>query len=136
VRSGPEDVWDPGTLGCGAPASWWDAFVTWLHFWRVFSNFFTDRKSVILGVWAAPVAPDTLPKGGGLRPPTFWEGPPAPRRRPDPKDDRFPILKQFNNFIATQSAATARQCLAARLFRLLSSALGPRAGLRGHLRQV
>ena len=26
-----------------------------------------DRKSVILGVWATPGAPETLPKGGGLR---------------------------------------------------------------------
>ncbi len=32
-----------------------------------FSICFKDRKSVMLGVWAAPEAPETLPKGGGLR---------------------------------------------------------------------
>jgi hypothetical protein len=32
---------------------------------------FKGRKSVILGVGAAPGAPETLPKGGGLRPPPF-----------------------------------------------------------------
>ncbi len=30
-----------------------------------------DRKPAILGVWASPGAPETLPKGGGLRPPPF-----------------------------------------------------------------
>ncbi len=34
-------------------------------------QFFKDRNSVILGVWAAPGAPETLAKGGGLRPPPF-----------------------------------------------------------------
>ncbi len=29
------------------------------------------RKSSIFGVWAAPAAPKTIPKGGGLRPPPF-----------------------------------------------------------------
>ncbi len=28
-------------------------------------KFVKDRKSVILGVWAAPEAQETLPKGGG-----------------------------------------------------------------------
>ncbi len=32
-------------------------------------QFFKDRKSVILEVWAAPGAPETLPQGGGLSPP-------------------------------------------------------------------
>ncbi len=30
-----------------------------------------DRKSVIFGVWAAPGAPETRPKGGGRSPPPF-----------------------------------------------------------------
>ena len=34
-------------------------------------QFVEDRKSVILGVWAAPGAPETLPKGGGRSPPPF-----------------------------------------------------------------
>ncbi len=34
-------------------------------------HFFKDRKSVILGVWAAPGAPEALPKVGGSSPPTF-----------------------------------------------------------------
>ncbi len=32
---------------------------------------FKGRKSVILGVWAAPGARETIPLGGGLRPPPF-----------------------------------------------------------------
>ncbi len=39
--------------------------------WEGGFQFFKDRKSVILGVWAAPGAPEALPKGGGLRPPFF-----------------------------------------------------------------
>ena len=39
-------------------------------------------------------------------PPTFWNGLPGPRGRPDPQNDRFPILKKLNEFIAAQSAAT------------------------------
>ena len=98
-------------------------------------HFFKDRKSVILEVWAAPGALEALPKGGGLRPlpfarvsgapgareallkggailgvwaspPTFWEGLPCPRGRPDPQNGRSPILIFFQNFIAIQSAAT------------------------------
>ncbi len=34
-------------------------------------QFFKDRKSAILGVWAAPGAPETIPLGGWLRPPPF-----------------------------------------------------------------
>ncbi len=34
-------------------------------------EFFKDWTSFILGVWAAPGAPETLAKGGGLRPPPF-----------------------------------------------------------------
>ncbi len=35
------------------------------------STFLRGRKSVIFEVWAAPVALETLQKGGGLRPPPF-----------------------------------------------------------------
>ncbi len=37
--------------------------------WHFVFSFFSDRKSAIFGVWAAPGAPETLAKGGGLRPP-------------------------------------------------------------------
>ena len=48
---------------------------------------FTDRKSAILGVWAAPGAPGTLPEGGGLRSPPFGRvsgAPGAPGAPGDP----------------------------------------------------
>ena len=32
-------------------------------------GFGAGRQSTILGVWAAPAAQKTIPKGGGLRPP-------------------------------------------------------------------
>ena len=35
--------------------------------WEVIFNFLKDRKSVILGVWAAPGAPETSPLGGKRR---------------------------------------------------------------------
>ncbi len=78
--------------------------VAWLYFGWEFC-FFMGRKSVILGVWAAPGAPETLPKGGGLRPPPFARVSKGPRGRPDPQNDRFPTLKTFSNFIAIPSAA-------------------------------
>jgi hypothetical protein len=34
-----------------------------------FHGFWAGRESLIFGVWAAPAAPKTIPKGGGLRPP-------------------------------------------------------------------
>ncbi len=37
---------------------------------------------------------ETLPK-----PPTFCKGLRGPRGRPDPKNDRFPILKKFQNLL-------------------------------------
>ncbi len=36
------------------------------------SNLVKDRKSVILGVWVAPGAPETLAKGGGRSPPPLF----------------------------------------------------------------
>ena len=35
-------------------------------------EFLTDRKSSILGVWAAPGGRETFQKGGGRSPPPFW----------------------------------------------------------------
>ncbi len=42
-------------------------------------EFVKDWESVILGVWAAPGAPETLQKGGGLR----------------PQNDRLPTLNKI-----------------------------------------
>ena len=61
----------------------------------VFLRIFKDWKSVIFGVWVAPGALETLQKGGGRSPPPFARVFRAPRGRPDPQNDRFPILKQF-----------------------------------------
>ena len=36
-------------------------------------DFLTDRRSSILGIWAAPGGRETFQKGGGLRPRSFWK---------------------------------------------------------------
>jgi hypothetical protein len=70
-------------------------------------EFFKGRKSVICGVLAAPGAPDTLPKGGGLRPPSFGRVSRAPGAAQTPKRTYFrSLFKKLNHSIATQSAAT------------------------------
>ncbi len=56
------------------------------------SLFFKNRKTAILGVWAAP---DTLAKGGG-RSPTFWKGLRGPRGGPHLKVIDFRTLKNSN----------------------------------------
>jgi len=48
-------------------------------------DFLTDRKSPILGVWAAPGGRETFQKGGGRSPPSFLEGFPAARGPPRPR---------------------------------------------------
>ncbi len=53
--------------------------------------FLRGRKSVILGVWVSPGAPETSPLGG----PTFWKAFRAPRGRPHPQNDRFPTPLKF-----------------------------------------
>ena len=61
-----------------------------------FLNFVKGWALVTLGVWEAPGAPETLQKRGARAPrPDERRG---PRGRPDPKNDRFPILKQISNF--------------------------------------
>ncbi len=69
---------------------------------------FKGRKSVILGVWAAPGAPETHPKGGGASPPTFCKSLRGPRHRPDPKMADFRSFKFVFKVIAIQSAVTLR----------------------------
>ncbi len=53
---------------------------------------FKGRKSAILGVWAAPGARETLPKGGGLRPPPFGRVSGAPGFIQTPKMADFKSL--------------------------------------------
>jgi hypothetical protein len=50
--------------------------------------FFRDPEIIDFEVWTAPGAPDTIPKGGGLRPPPFGvvSGVPVPSR-PQTIDD-------------------------------------------------
>ncbi len=52
-------------------------------------GFWAGRKSPTCVVWVASAAPKTMPKGGGLRPPTFRNGVWGRRGRPDPKDRRL-----------------------------------------------
>ncbi len=54
--------------------------------WCFFS---AGRKSRIFGVWAAPAAPQTIPKGGGLRPPPSGLLLGGRRGRPNPNNRRF-----------------------------------------------
>ncbi len=61
-------------------------------------EFVKDWKSVILAVWVAPGALETLQKGGGRSPPPFGRVSWAPGAPPDPQNDRFPIFKKFYNF--------------------------------------
>ena len=64
-------------------------------------RFFKDRKSVVLGVWAAP--PFRWSRGPG---PHLFEGSPGPPGLPSPPNNRFPTLKKSRDFIGPQSAAT------------------------------
>ena len=66
-------------------------------------KFVNGRKSVILGVWAAPGAPETLPKGGGRSPPPFWRVYKAPGATQTPKMADLRPLKKVK--IPCQSAA-------------------------------
>ncbi len=59
-------------------------------------QFFKDRKYVILGVWAAPGARETIPLGGGLRPPPFARVSGAPGAAQTPKMTDFRPLNNYN----------------------------------------
>ena len=54
-----------------------------------------DRESVILGVWAAPGARETIPKGGGLGPPPFGRVSRAPGAAQTNKMSDFRSLKKL-----------------------------------------
>ncbi len=53
-------------------------------------GFEVGREPPIWGVWAAPAAPKTIPKGWGRRPPTFWDDFWGRQGRPHAKHRRFP----------------------------------------------
>ena len=72
----------------------------------VIFDFCKGRKSVILGVWAAPGASGAISLGRGASPPPFWGVSGAPGAPPDPQNSQFPTLKNLRNFIGPQSAAT------------------------------
>jgi hypothetical protein len=59
-----------------------------------FLEFCKNWKSVILGVWAALGTPETLAKGGGVRPPPFGRVSKAPGAAQTPKMADF---QSFSN---------------------------------------
>ena len=77
---------------------------------KVLAWLFASRKSLISRVWAAPGGRDTLQKGGGASPPTFLEGFPAARGRPDhPKSTISGRSK--NNILGVWAAPGGRETL-------------------------
>ncbi len=95
-KSCPAKVWSGGPAikpkrGCTLAGS------------KVF-DFVKDRKSVILGVWAAPGAPETRSKGGGRSPPPFGRISGAPGAAQTPKMTDF--RPSTNYKIPSQSTAT------------------------------
>jgi hypothetical protein len=63
--------------------------------WAGTFNFSSVGNRPFFWVWVAPGAPDTLLKGGGLRPPHLLQVSPG---RPDPPNGRLPTLKQIYKF--------------------------------------
>ena len=61
--------------------------------WHGNFKLFKDRASAIFGVWAAPGAPETLPKGGGPRSPPFGRVSRAPGVAQTSKMTDFRSLK-------------------------------------------
>ncbi len=83
--------------------------------WEGIFDFLRIWNRPFLGVWAAPVAPETLPKGGGLRLPPFA----------NPKMIDFRPLFLYN-FVAIQSAATCSLLVSCILFKSkFSSGVAP-----------
>ena len=60
---------------------------------------------VLLGVWAAPGAQETIPNGGGRSPQPFGMVSRAPGAAQTPKMDNLRVLTKFRSFLASQSAA-------------------------------
>ncbi len=82
--------------------------------WHENFKLFKDRKSVILGVWAAPAASEALSKDGGLRPPLVGRASGAIGASQTPKMTDFRPLTNFGKFIAIQSASIPRLFVHAR----------------------
>ena len=77
-------------------------------------KFVKGPKSVIWGVWAAPGAPETFPKGGGLRPPPFARVSGAIGAAQTPKMTDFRSLKFV--FIILQPSNVQRSTLVPYLY--------------------
>ena len=60
-----------------------------MYIWILIHDFLTDRKSSILGVWAAPGGREAFQKDGGLRPPPFWKFSRPPGAAQTPQIDDF-----------------------------------------------
>jgi hypothetical protein len=73
-------------------------------------NLFEDLKSAILGVWAAPGARDTIPKGGGRSPPPFGRASGAPGATQTPKVADFRSFKKLKNYLPQYSHVIACPC--------------------------
>ncbi len=71
------------------------------------SHFFVKGgRSAILGGLGGPGGLGDPPERWGASSPTFLKGFPGPRGRPDPQNDRFPILKQVSIFLPSQRTST------------------------------
>ncbi len=70
-------------------------YFSWLHFGLVnkFWTLIKDWKSVIVGVWVAPGALETLQEGGGRSTPPFARVSGAPGAAQTPKMADFQSLK-------------------------------------------
>ena len=74
--------------------------VTTLRF--LLRDFWAGRKSTIFGLWAAPGAPKTMPKCGGLRPPYFGMVSRAPGATQTPQIEDFRSLKNQPDIALTR----------------------------------
>jgi hypothetical protein len=63
--------------------------------WEVVFNFLRIEHRPFLEVWEAPGAPETLPKGGGLRPPPFARVSGGPGAAQTPKMTDFRLLTNY-----------------------------------------
>ena len=75
-----------------------------VHLGFLIYDFLTDRKSSILGVWAAPGGRDSFQKDGGLRPPPFCKVSRPPGAAQTPKIDDLRSVKK--SYIKTLGVST------------------------------
>ena len=93
--------------------------------------FWTDRKSTIFGIWAAPGRPGNLLQKWGAKRPIFLEGLPAARGRPNLSNRRSPVGEKImfkNPGARTYSQSPEVQNLLFEIFCLKNSTSGPDFG--------